>query len=123
MGQKRIVIVEDDLIIQMFLSKVLSKAGYLVVGEARKSDEAITIIKETKPDLVLMDIGIAGKKDGIETANLLNQEFNIPHVFITGNADEATLKRARTTNPIEFIFKPIDEDRLKKQLDIISKSL
>ena len=67
MKEIKIVIVEDDLIIRLFINKVLSSMGYNIVGEARESNEAINVIKKTIPDIVLLDIGISGEKDGIQT--------------------------------------------------------
>jgi response regulator of citrate/malate metabolism len=61
-------------------------------------------------------VGIAGDKDGIETAELLNEKYDIPIIFITGNSDQSTIERAKKVNPVEFIFKPIDEDRLKDKV-------
>ena len=104
------------MIIQMFLSRTLSIEGYNITGEERNCKGAIESIKIDKPDLVLLDIGIVGDKDGVETAQLINNEYQIPVIFITGNSDKSTLERARKTNPIDFIFKPIDEDKLKNRL-------
>jgi len=113
---KNILVVEDDMIIQMFISKVLSDNGFNIVGEARNSDEAIKLAYELHPDLILMDIGIIGSTDGIETARLITEKENIPIIFITGNSDQATLKRAQVVNPLDILFKPIDEDRLRNTL-------
>ncbi|MBL4861439.1 MAG: response regulator [Crocinitomicaceae bacterium] len=112
MSIQRILIVEDDLIIQMFISRVVQSAGFEVVGEARKCSQAVDIAREMKPDLILMDIGLVGEKDGIDAAEILNKETSIPIIFMTGNSDELTLERARKVNPVDIIFKPIDELRL-----------
>jgi response regulator of citrate/malate metabolism len=116
MELNKILIIEDDMIIQLFISKVLKSAGFEIVGEGRSCKQALELVAKTKPDLILMDIGIAGDKDGIETAELINQDYDIPILFMTGNSDITTTERARKTNPIDILLKPIDEGRLKNKL-------
>lgn len=113
MRGKKIFIVEDDMIIQMFIERILSNLGLTIIGEARTGDEVIEFLKKQQPDFILMDIGLAGNKDGIETAQIINQSYDIPIIFLTGNSDKPTLERAQSTNPIGFINKPIDETSLK----------
>ena len=113
---QKILVVEDDMIIQMFISKVLSDAGFDVIGEVRTSAEVLDFVEKHDTDLILMDIGIAGPVDGIETANIVRKKFNTPIIFITGNSDQSTIERAKQSSPIDFIFKPIDEQRLKRRL-------
>lgn len=113
MKNKKIFIVEDDMIIQMFIERILSNLGLTIIGEARTGDEVIEFLKQQQPDFILMDIGLAGNKDGIETAQIINRSYDIPIIFLTGNSDKPTLERAQKTNPIGFINKPIDETSLK----------
>ncbi len=112
----KILIIEDDMIIQLFISRALKSAGFEISGEGRSCKEALECIAKTQPDLILMDIGITGEKDGIETAELINENYDIPIIYMTGNSDSITTKRARSTNPIDILLKPIDEDRLKHKL-------
>jgi len=120
MKVQKIVVVEDDMIIQMFISKVLNDAGFEIVAEARTSDQALRCVEEYQPDLVLMDISIAGPIDGIETAEIVGKKYNTAVIFITGNSDQATIDRAKKTNPVDFIFKPIDENQLKRRLNSLN---
>jgi two-component system, response regulator PdtaR len=113
MEGKKIFIVEDDMIIQMFIERILANLGLEVMGEARTSDETLAFLKNNTPDFILMDIGLAGDKDGVETAEIINELYQIPIIFLTGNSDKPTLERANKTNPIGFINKPIDEASLK----------
>lgn len=111
---KKIFIVEDDMIIQMFIERILSNLGLVIIGEARSGDEILEFLAtEEQPDFILMDIGLAGDKDGIETAQIINSNYNIPIIFLTGNSDRSTLERAQKTRPIGFINKPIDETSLR----------
>ena len=116
MKLEKILIIEDDMIIQLFISKVLKNAGFEISGEGRSCKQALELVAKTKPDLILMDIGIVGDKDGIETAELINKDYDIPILFMTGNSDSTTTERARATNPIDILLKPIDEGRLKRKL-------
>ena len=112
----KIAIIEDDLIIQMFLENVAYNSKLEVVGTATCFKDAIRLIKNTKPDLIILDIGLKGSMDGIETAKIITNRFSIPHIFISGNSDKMTQKRAKATNPLGFINKPIDEETLKNNL-------
>ena len=116
MNAKKILVVEDDLIIQLFIEFTLKKIGVEVVGLARSGDETLKLLSNVKPDLILMDIGLIGDKDGIQTAEIIKSEFKIPFIFMTGNSDESTLLRAKHAEPIGFIFKPMDEYGLISKL-------
>jgi CheY-like chemotaxis protein len=116
MQLEKILVIEDDMIIQLFISRALKNAGFEIVGEGRSCKQALELVAKAKPDIILMDIGIEGTKDGIETAELINKDYDIPIIFITGNSDETTIKRAKATNPIDILLKPIDERRLQQIL-------
>ncbi len=116
MKLEKILIIEDDMIIQLFISKVLKNAGFEIAGAGRSCKQALELVAKSTPDLILMDIGIAGDKDGIETAELINKDYDIPILFMTGNSDSTTTERARATNPVDILLKPIDEGRLKNKL-------
>ena len=114
---KRILVAEDDMIIQMFISRVLTNAGFEVVAEARNNEQVLEMAKEHKPELILLDIGLDGEKDGIQTAIELKEIMDVPFMFLTGNSDEATIEKAKKCNPVGFTFKPIDEVRLVKEIN------
>jgi two-component system, response regulator PdtaR len=116
MKLEKIMVIEDDMIIQLFISKGIKNAGFEITGLARSCQKALELLAKTKPDLILMDIGIAGDKDGIETAVLINKDYDIPIIFMTGNSDCLTTEKAKATNPIDILLKPIDEARLKGKL-------
>ena len=119
----KLAIVEDDLIIQMFLERVASSIHFDVVGTASDHEQAINLIETTDPDVVLLDIGIRGSVDGIDTAKVIRERFDIPYLFMSGNTDTKTHERAISTDPIGFITKPIDEFSLKNQLLKIKTTL
>lgn len=118
-----VLIVEDDFIIQMFLSNVITDVGCNVMGKVSNSEDALMFVSQQTPDIILMDIGISGDKDGVETAEIINELYDLPIVFITGNSDVKTLERAVNTNPVHIIRKPIDEDMLKYECKLILAKL
>ncbi|HEY9782527.1 MAG TPA: response regulator [Leptolyngbyaceae cyanobacterium] len=113
-----ILIVEDENIVAKDIETRLKKFGYQVFGLVSTGEEAIKKVTEKAPDLVLMDIRLKGKMDGVETAQLIHQNFDIPVIFITANADEKTLERAKITEPFGYIIKPFKEKELKTTIEI-----
>lgn len=116
MANIKIMIVEDDFIIRMFIEKVILDSGYELVSRASGYEEAVDQAAQFQPDLILMDIGLSGKKDGVETAARIREQQPVNIIYLTGNSDEKTIERARITEPLGFIFKPIDEEMLKADL-------
>jgi CheY-like chemotaxis protein len=90
----------------------LSNLGYEVTGILPRGEEAIVHVDENKPDIVLLDINLKGKFDGIETALQIHKLANIPIIYLTANSDEATFNRAKVTKPYAFISKPYKQPDL-----------
>lgn len=116
---KKILIVEDEFILQMMLEKMVQKMGHQVVTKAKSGSAAIDVVKSEKPDLILMDIKIIGEIDGIETIEEIRKFSEIPVLYLSGNTDPDTRKRAYTTAPMDFIIKPFEYQDLK---DAINRS-
>ena len=93
----RILIVEDEALIAMDLTRRLERAGYVVADVASSGDEAIRLAASHCPDLILMDIRIQGARDGIDIAEEIRTKFDIPVIFLTAHADDETLDRASKT--------------------------
>lgn len=115
---KQILIVEDEIIIAEGLQRKLKTMGYDVPVIVSSGEETIKIIKENNPDLVLMDIVIHGKMDGIETAKQIHSLFDIPVVYLTAFADEKTLERAKITEPFGYLIKPYKDRELQITIEI-----
>jgi signal transduction histidine kinase len=109
----RILVVEDEAIIALDLCMRLRCLGYDVVGHACCADQAFSLASRRRPDLVLMDIMIAGECDGIETAQLLQERFDVGVVYLTAYGDEATVARAGRAKPYGFLLKPVRDDDLR----------
>lgn len=117
MTKKRVLIVEDEAIIVMHLRNTLAGMGFEVAGAVQTAQEAIARSGEIRPDLILMDIMLPGGMDGIEASTVIQSSYDIPVVYITGNADMATVKRARETNPYGYVIKPINAQDLFSTID------
>ncbi len=109
MEKKQILIVEDERIVADDIKTCLQRLEYAVCGMAVSGEEAIKKAEETRPDLVLMDIVLEGKMDGIEAASEIRARFDIPVVYLTAHADNKTLGRAKITEPFGFILKPFED--------------
>ncbi len=114
MTGKRILIVEDEAVVAADLAQRIEKLGYEVIGIAISGEEALSKAAGAAPDIVLMDISLRGEINGIEAAAGIYGRYGIPVVYLTANADPATLKRARETEPHGILLKPI------RDLDLFS---
>jgi signal transduction histidine kinase len=109
MGKARILIVEDSLIVAYHLRKTLETEGYSVLGIESTGEEALLSIQRQSPDLVMMDIMLAGKMDGVEAAMQVRSRHHIPVVFLTALSDKDTIQRAKITEPFGYITKPFED--------------
>ncbi len=114
----KVLIVEDEMIIGANISLQLSKLGYEVNGIVSRGEEALIHIKHNKSDIVLMDIQLKGDMDGIETAQRMQAEHDIPIIYLTANTDDKNFNRAKTTNPYAFISKPFKKLDLQHAIEL-----
>ncbi len=117
MKKYRILLVEDEAIIGMDIKDNLIAIGYEVPAVVASGEDAIEMAPSIAPDLILMDIILAGGIDGIEAARAIRRTHDIPVVYLTGNADMATVKRARETDPYGYVLKPVDIQNLFSTID------
>ena len=108
----KILVVEDESIVAWELQSRLQNLGYSVPEVAFSGEDALSKCEEVNPDLVLMDIVLKGKMDGIETAEYIVSHYGIPVVYLTAHSDEKTLERAKTTVPYGYVLKPIQDREL-----------
>jgi PAS domain S-box-containing protein len=113
-----VFIVEDEAIVAEDLRGTLEKLGYSITGIAATGESAVRKIRETRPDLVLMDIHLAGKMDGIETAQEIRAWPKIPVIYLTAHADDESLRRAKVTEPYGYVLKPYDERELHSVIEM-----
>ena len=114
----RILIVEDEFAVAMELEDRLENLGYEVVGHELRGREAIDRAQETEPDLVLMDIRLDGRMDGVEAAEQIRKKQQVPVVFVTAYSDDETLERAKETAPFGYVIKPFEERELYAAIEV-----
>ncbi|MBN1664661.1 MAG: response regulator [Deltaproteobacteria bacterium] len=112
MEKKRIMVVEDEAIIARDLARQLTDLGYHVVSTVYSGEEAVKQAGELRPDLVLMDIVLAGKMDGIQATGDIAAFYRVPVVYLTSYADDKTFGRAMLTTPSGYILKPVEKKQL-----------
>ena len=122
MNQVWVLIVEDEAIVSMDLRYKLESLGYGVPAEIRSGEEAVDAAFQLRPDVVLMDIMLSGNMDGIEAAAQIRDQFDVPVVYLTAHADEATLERAKLTEPFGYLSKPVDLGELRAILRTVSST-
>lgn len=114
----KILIAEDEMLIAADIARVIGKAGYEVAGISTRGEDVLKVVESTRPDIVLMDIALRGKMDGIETAMHILKEHQIPVIFVTSNADEGTFQRAKAAKPYAFIGKPFRETDISRAIEM-----
>ncbi len=115
----RLIIVEDEAFIAMWLEQELKQSGFVVLGRAATGEAAVDLAKDSRPDVCLFDIRLAGTMDGIDAARIVQQIYGPRIVFMTGYPDPAVESRARKLHPIAYLVKPIEVRRLS---DILAES-
>lgn len=118
MAAEKILVVEDERVVARDIEKRLKKLGYVVSASVASGEAALEKVAECRPDLVLMDIRLKGQLDGIEAAEQIRADFGTPVIYLTAYADEATLQRAKVTEPFGYIVKPFDERDLQVAIEI-----
>ena len=114
----RILVVEDDEIVSEYIQRRLERVGYRVLPVVSSGQQALETTREESPDLVLMDIRLQGDMDGVEAAREIRDRFNIPVVYLTAYSDDATLDRAKVTEPYGYILKPFRERELHTTIEM-----
>ena len=114
----KLVLVEDETIIAMDIQQRLESLGYQVVGHAVSGEQAIHLVADKTPDLILMDVKLQGELDGIETAINIRAFSDVPIIYLTAFADEQTLSRARSTGAYGYLLKPFEDDGLRSAIEM-----
>ena len=118
MASVRILLVEDESIVAMDMERRLGALGYTVIEHVLSGEEAVAKAIKEKPDLILMDIHLKGKMDGIEAAERIKSTLGTPIIYITAYSDETTLSRAKVTEPFGYILKPFQEREIYSTIEM-----
>ncbi|HTY16007.1 MAG TPA: response regulator [Methanoregulaceae archaeon] len=118
MSSGTILLVEDEGLIALHLMEVLTNAGYTVTDLITSGEELLELLEHSAmPDAIIMDIGLAGEIDGIETARRLRDRHNIRVIFLTAYSDQNRLEEANEVNPYEYLIKPVMREDLLRAVD------
>lgn len=120
MDKKKVLIVEDELIISLLIEEMVKSLGHEVMDKVVTGEEAVNLALEQKPDLILMDIRLRGEMDGIEAMAKIKQKANIPVIYITGNTDQVYRNRVEKSEYLAFLTKPVTINDLSKSFGLAS---
>jgi PAS domain S-box-containing protein len=118
MSGARILVVEDERIVALDIVSSLKRMGHTVPAAVGSGEAALRDAERLRPDLVLMDIGLSGAVDGVEAARQIREHLDLPVIYLTAHADEATLQRAKVTGPVGYLLKPFDERDLRTAIEM-----
>ncbi len=104
-----VLVVEDEIIIAAELSLLLNEMGYFVCGMAINYTSGVKLLEEKKPDLAIIDINLGGSKTGIDLGHFINENYNIPFIFLTSNVDQSTIESALECRPHSYLLKPFNK--------------
>ena len=113
-----VLIVEDEGIIAAEIEMILRDLGYRIAGRAKNGLQALDLLASTSPDIALLDIDLRGKISGIEVAEVIQDKYAFPFIFLTALADAATLERVKRTMPYGYIVKPFNENDLRTAIEL-----
>ncbi|MCE7995400.1 MAG: response regulator transcription factor [Roseivirga sp.] len=118
MSKYKVLIVEDDPMIAESLGDILEVLGHEVVGIADNAERAIELCNEQEPNIALLDIQIGGDIDGVDLAEMINDEFDLPFIFTTAFADSNTIGRAKERGPFGYLVKPYGVKDLNAAIEV-----
>jgi signal transduction histidine kinase len=114
----RVLVVEDESIVALDLQSLLTRLGYEVCGREATGEAAVTRARQEEPDLILMDIRLAGEMDGISSAEAIRRELDVPVIFLTAYADRQTVERAKSSDAYAYLLKPFQEREIEIAIDM-----
>jgi len=114
---KKVLLVEDEVITASSLKMGLEELGYEVCPLATRGDRAITLAQEEKPDVILMDVNLPGGMNGIEAAKKILALIDTKILFLTGYHDDDVIAKINALNPLGYFVKPVSAFRIKEMLD------
>lgn len=112
------MVVEDEIVIADNICGILDDLGYEALEPAINYTEALAILEEERPDIAMLDIELAGSKDGIDLAWKIKEDYDIPFIFLTSNADPRTVDRAKRLSPPAYLVKPFNKDDLYTSIEM-----
>ncbi len=118
MEKARVMVVEDDPVMQAYIREFLKEFSYNITGIYSTGEDAVLAISQNNPDIILMDIELAGYLDGIETAERIKSTFECPIIYLSGRVDDSTFERSKMTDPFAFLIKPFKPRELVNSIEM-----
>ncbi len=118
MLDKHILIVEDEIIVARDLQMLLEQLGYTKTAVVTTGERAIQYAGENRPDLIIMDVVLPGKVDGIETMEKIHSNFDVPVIYLTAHRENTIFERAKSTEPFGYLIKPFNNDEIQRVVEI-----
>ena len=115
--KNKVLIVEDEAIFAMSMLRVLTMSGYEACGPISTGEEAVKWVKKETPDLIIMDVSLKGRMDGIEAARQIRRRYTVPIIFISGYQEEKLLEKARSLKFTNYLIKPIMPADIKSAIE------
>lgn len=118
MSKVKILVVEDEVVIADNICMILEDLGYELLEPAIDYEEALETIESDRPDMAILDIQLRGRKDGIDLAWKIKEDYDFPFIFLTSNADAMTIERAKKVMPPAYLVKPFNRDDLYTSVEL-----
>lgn len=118
MSKVKILVVEDEIVIADNICMILEDLGYELLEPAIDYEEAVETIENERPDIAILDIQLGGRKDGIDLAWKIKEDYDFPFIFLTSNADAMTVERAKKVTPPAYLVKPFNKDDLYTSVEL-----
>lgn len=114
--KKNILIVEDNMLLSLVYERHIQNMGYHTLDKLVDGESAVNVVKEQKPDLIIMDIILEGNIDGIDAMKKIREFSDIPVIYVSGNSDQTHIQRAKETGFVDYLVKPITREELQKTI-------
>ena len=114
----KVLVVEDEVVIALRLEQLLTNMGYNVIGLSYSGEDALEKVRSLRPEIILMDIILQGKLDGIAVAEIVKLEFNIPVIFLTAFSEDNIIERSKKAEPFGYILKPFQDHEIKAAIEV-----
>lgn len=118
MEKVKILVVEDEFVIATDICNTLEGLGYEMLEPAINYTEALELLESEQPDIAILDIQLAGSKDGVDLAWRIKEDFDLPFIFLTSNSDPMTIERVKKVDPPAFLVKPFNKQNLYSAIEI-----
>lgn len=123
MRRIKVVIVEDEVVIAKNIAYYLEEAGCEVTGILTTGEEALPFLRQQPVDIILMDISLKGKLDGVQTVHLIKEQFATPVIYLTANTDDRSFALAKATKPFAFVEKPFKPKQLVRTVELLIEQI